>query len=276
VFLCPACADKLATAVFVYQNFQHPSDQPLSGWLFPEHLNSGVRVSPPLPTIFLLTGSTMLSSWRQQSVSVPAFSHHPSATCVIKRSIDILGALLGLAILAVIWVPIAIAIKLDSPGSVIYSQKRYGLKGDPFTIWKFRSMVADADALKAKVNNQAQGLIFKNEEDPRITRVGKFLRKTSLDEFPQFFNVLKGDMSLVGTRPPTEDEVSRYSPHHWRRLDVKPGLTGQWQISGRSAIKDFEEIVSLDLQYQTLWSPLYDLSLIWRTVIVLLKREGAF
>jgi lipopolysaccharide/colanic/teichoic acid biosynthesis glycosyltransferase len=217
----------------------------------------------------------MLSSWRQQSVSVPAFSHHPSATCLIKRSIDIFGAVVGLVILAVIWVPTAIAIKLDSPGPVLYSQKRYGLKGRPFTIWKFRSMVANADDLKAKVTNQAQGLIFKNEEDPRITRVGKFLRKTSLDEFPQFFNVLKGDMSLVGTRPPTEDEVSRYSAHHWRRLDVKPGLTGQWQISGRSAIKDFEEIVSLDLQYQTLWSPLYDLMLIWRTVIVLLKREGA-
>jgi lipopolysaccharide/colanic/teichoic acid biosynthesis glycosyltransferase len=218
----------------------------------------------------------MLSPWQQKPISLAALDLHPSTTCLIKRSIDILGAVVGLTFLAVIWLPTAIAIKLDSPGPILYSQKRYGLKGKPFTIWKFRSMVENADQLKASVTNQAQGLIFKNEKDPRITRVGKFLRKTSLDEFPQFFNVLKGDMSLVGTRPPTEDEVSRYDSHHWQRLDVKPGLTGQWQISGRSSIKDFEEVVNLDLQYQALWSPLYDLNIIWKTIVVLLKREGAY
>ena len=186
---------------------------------------------------------------------------HPSARCLIKRFIDILGASVGLVILALVAIPVAVAIKLDGPGPVFYAQQRYGLKGRPFTIWKFRSMVQNADLLKQTVANQAQGLIFKNEQDPRITRVGRVLRKTSLDEFPQFWNVLKGDMSLVGTRPPTEDEVSRYSPHHWRRLDVKPGMTGQWQISGRSAIKDFEEIVHLDLHYQSVWSPWYDLLL---------------
>lgn len=201
---------------------------------------------------------------------------HPSAQCLIKRSIDILGALIGLAILALVVLPVALAIKLDSPGPIFYAQTRYGLKGKPFTIWKFRSMVKNADALKQTVSNQAQGLIFKNEKDPRITRVGCVLRKTSLDEFPQFWNVLKGDMSLVGTRPPTADEVSRYSPHHWRRLDVKPGITGQWQISGRSAIKDFEEIVHLDLQYQAIWSPWYDLQVILKTVAVLFDRRGAY
>lgn len=201
---------------------------------------------------------------------------HPSAQCLIKRSIDILGALIGLAILFLVALPVALAIKLDSPGPIFYAQTRYGLKGKPFTIWKFRSMVPNADALKQTVSNQAQGLIFKNENDPRITRVGRVLRKTSLDEFPQFWNVLKGDMSLVGTRPPTADEVSRYSPHHWRRLDVKPGITGQWQVSGRSAIKDFEEIVHLDLQYQAIWSPWYDLQVILKTVTVLLDRKGAF
>lgn len=202
--------------------------------------------------------------------------HHPSARCLIKRSLDICGALVGLFVLALVWVPIAVAIKLDSPGPILYSQQRYGLKGQPFTIWKFRSMVQNADALKATVQNQAQGLIFKNESDPRVTRVGRLLRKTSLDEFPQFWNVLKGEMSLVGTRPPTADEVSRYSPHHWRRLDVKPGLTGQWQVSGRSAIKDFEEIVSLDLQYQSAWTPWYDVQLIIKTLVVLLNRKGAY
>lgn len=201
---------------------------------------------------------------------------HPSTRCLIKRSIDILGALVGLVILAVVTVPVVLAIMLDSPGPILYAQTRYGLKGKPFTIWKFRSMVQNADALKQTVSNQAQGLIFKNENDPRITRVGHVLRKTSLDEFPQFWNVLKGDMSLVGTRPPTEDEVSRYSSHHWRRLDVKPGITGQWQISGRSAIKDFEEIVHLDLQYQAIWSPWYDLQVILKTITILLDRRGAY
>lgn len=200
---------------------------------------------------------------------------HPSAKCLVKRSIDILGALVGLIILGLIAVPVAVAIKLDSPGPIFYAQKRYGLKGRPFTIWKFRSMVHNADILKQTVSNQAQGLIFKNENDPRITRVGRILRKTSLDEFPQFWNVLRGDMSLVGTRPPTEDEVSRYSLHHWRRLDVKPGITGQWQISGRSAIKDFEEIVHLDLQYQDIWSPSYDLQVILKTITILFDRKGA-
>ncbi|MBE9136313.1 sugar transferase [Nodosilinea sp. LEGE 07088] len=201
---------------------------------------------------------------------------HPSAKCLIKRSIDIVGALIGLAILVLMAVPIAIAIKLDSPGPIFYGQKRYGLKGRPFTIWKFRSMVENADALKQTVANQAQGLIFKNDHDSRVTRVGRILRTSSLDEFPQFWNVLKGDMSLVGTRPPTEDEVSHYSDHHWRRLDVKPGITGQWQISGRSAIKDFEEVVHLDLHYQAIWSPWYDLRVIFRTIALLFDRRGAW
>lgn len=201
---------------------------------------------------------------------------HPSAKCLIKRTTDIAGALVGLLVLMLLVIPIAIAIRLDSPGPILYSQTRYGLKGKPFTIWKFRSMVQNADALKQMVSNQAQGLVFKNEADPRITRVGQFLRKTSLDEFPQFWNVLKGDMSLVGTRPPTEDEVSGYSPYHWQRLDVKPGITGQWQVSGRSAIKDFEEIVKLDLHYQSVWSPWYDLQVILKTLQVLLDRRGAY
>ncbi len=200
---------------------------------------------------------------------------HPSTSCRIKRAIDILGSLVGLLILAIVFIPIAIAIKLDSPGPIFFQQRRYGLQGQPFTLYKFRSMVANADALKSQVNNKAKGLLFKNESDPRVTKVGQFLRKTSLDEFPQFWNILRGEMSLVGTRPPTHDEVIRYQPHHWRRLDVKPGLTGQWQVSGRSLIKDFEEVVNLDLQYQSLWSPLYDLQILLRTIQVVLHRTGA-
>jgi lipopolysaccharide/colanic/teichoic acid biosynthesis glycosyltransferase len=201
---------------------------------------------------------------------------HPSALCGFKRSIDIMGALIGMAILALLIVPIAVVIKLESSGPVFFSQTRYGLKGRKFTLWKFRSMVHNAEALKGSVTNQAQGFVFKNESDPRVTRVGKFLRRTSLDELPQFWNVLRGEMSLVGTRPPTHDEVSCYNPHHWRRLDVKPGLTGQWQINGRSSVKDFEDIVTLDLQYQAVWSPLYDVWVILKTIVVLLNRSGAY
>ncbi|WNZ24976.1 sugar transferase [Leptolyngbya sp. NK1-12] len=201
---------------------------------------------------------------------------HRSALCLIKRSIDIVGALVGLLLLAILFIPVAAAIKLDSPGPILYRQERFGLQGRPFTILKFRSMVQNADALKSHVPNEANGLIFKNRHDPRVTRVGRFLRKTSLDELPQFWNVLKGDMSLVGTRPPTRDEVSRYEARHWLRLNVKPGLTGEWQVNGRSAIKDFEEIVDLDLRYQHRWSPIYDLALIWQTIWVLINKSGAY
>ncbi|MFB2935785.1 sugar transferase [Aerosakkonemataceae cyanobacterium BLCC-F154] len=201
---------------------------------------------------------------------------HPSTHSIIKRFIDIVGSIVGLVILSMVFLPIAIAIKLDSPGPIFYTQERCGLQGKPFKIRKFRSMVSNAEALKSRVKNEAKGLIFKNENDPRVTRVGNFLRKTSLDELPQFWNVLKGEMSLVGTRPPTFDEVSQYKEHHWRRLDVKPGITGLWQVSGRSSIKDFEEVVGLDLNYQRNWHPIYDIYLILKTIEVVLLRKGAY
>lgn len=202
---------------------------------------------------------------------------HVSTRSVLKRMIDIVGACIGLSILCGLLVPVAIAIRLDSAGPIFYSQERFGLQGKPFRIWKFRSMVSNAEELKATIANEAQGLIFKNSADPRVTRVGQFLRKTSLDEFPQFWNVLTGDMSLVGTRPPTGDEVQHYSERHWKRLDVRPGLTGQWQVSGRSQVKDFEDIVDMDLAYQHHWSPAYDLKLIFKTVTTILsKGSGAY
>jgi lipopolysaccharide/colanic/teichoic acid biosynthesis glycosyltransferase len=203
-------------------------------------------------------------------------SPHRSARSIIKRTIDVLGGLVGLVILAILFLPIAIAIKLDSPGPIFYKQVRCGLQGQFFTIRKFRSMVQNADELKSQVKNEAKGMIFKNENDPRVTRIGQFLRASSLDELPQFWNVLKGEMSLVGTRPPTLDEVSLYQDHHWKRLNVKPGLTGEWQVSGRSLIKDFEQIVDLDLRYQQAWHPLYDLQIIVKTFQVLVFRVGAY
>lgn len=201
---------------------------------------------------------------------------HPSSRSRIKRSLDVIGGLLGLAILTVVFLPIAIAIKLDSPGPILYSQVRCGLRGRCFRIYKFRSMVQDADVLKRSVKNEAKGHIFKNKNDPRVTRVGRFLRKTSLDEFPQFWNVLKGDMSLVGTRPPIPEEVKGYSDYHRQRLNVRPGLTGEWQVGGRSEIEDFDQVVALDLLYQERWTPFYDLVLIWKTIFVLLKGSGSY
>ncbi len=201
--------------------------------------------------------------------------HHPSTHSLLKRLIDLAGSLTGLLILAIIFIPIALAIKLDSPGPIFYSQLRCGLYGRPFKILKFRSMVAQAEGLKAQVKNVASGPIFKNEQDPRVTRVGRVLRQTSLDEVPQFWNVLLGEMSLVGTRPPTRDEVLHYSDRHWQRLNVKPGITGEWQVNGRSQITEFEAIVDLDLRYQKRWSPWYDLTLILKTLYVVFKQLGA-
>lgn len=206
------------------------------------------------------------------SISLKA---HPSVSNRLKRTLDVCGACLGLGVFAFVFPILAIAIVMDSKGPIFYSQKRCGLKGKPFRIWKLRSMVVDAEQLKSTIQNEAKGLIFKNKNDPRITRVGFFIRKTSLDEFPQFWNVLKGEMSLVGTRPPTLDETAQYSPHHWLRLQVKPGITGEWQAKGRSQVDDFEAIVAMDLNYQARWSVAYDLQLIWATVGAVIHRRGA-
>ena len=200
---------------------------------------------------------------------------HASVSSRLKRWVDIAGALVGLVLTSLIAIPIAIAIWVNDPGPIFYSQTRCGLKGKPFKMWKFRSMVTNAEQLQHLVKNEAEGLIFKNKFDPRVTAVGRFLRCTSLDELPQFWNVLCGDMSLVGTRPPTLGEVRQYKPHHHARLDVKPGITGEWQARGRSSVSDFEEIVRMDLNYQAKWSVAYDLLLIFQTVESVLARRGA-
>ena len=211
-----------------------------------------------------------VENWQSDQLVV-----HHSVYSKTKRLIDIVGALVGVGVTGALVVPLAIAMYLDSPGPIFYSQLRCGLRGKPFRIWKFRSMVVGADKKKHLVKNQAKGHIFKNEDDPRITRVGKFLRRTSLDEFPQFWNVLKGEMSLVGTRPPTLDEVEKYAAHHYLRLQVKPGITGEWQAKGRSSVQDFEEIVRMDMDYQRRWTPLYDLNLIFQTILAVVVRKGA-
>ncbi|ACK72940.1 anti-sigma-factor antagonist and sugar transfersase [Gloeothece citriformis PCC 7424] len=204
-------------------------------------------------------------------------SHHPSVNSWLKRVIDIWGALIGLSLTAILFMPIAIAIKLDSPGPILFSQMRRGWLGKPFRLWKFRSMVVNAEELKPFIENQIKGPFFKNKNDPRITKVGRFLRKSSLDELPQFWNVLKGEMSLVGTRPPTFDEVDQYTIPMWQRLNVKPGISGEWQINGRSKINNFDEVLELDLNYQKNWSIMYDVKLIFKTLSVFIdKNSGSF
>ncbi len=194
---------------------------------------------------------------------------HPSVRSKAKRVMDIVGALVGLAITAVLYVVVGIIIKLDDGGPIFFSQIRCSWMGKRFKIWKFRSMVTDAEARKREVANKVEGPLFKNDNDSRVTKIGKFLRRTSLDEFPQFWNVLKGDMSLVGTRPPTPDEIEQYEVSQWQRLNVKPGMTGEWQVNGRSTVTKFEDVIRLDLQYQRKWSLMYDVQLIIKTVMVL-------
>ena len=170
-------------------------------------------------------------------------------------------------------------IKIKSPGPVFFSQIRVGKNGKKFKIYKFRSMYMDAEERKKELmekNKIQDGLMFKMDNDPRIIKgIGNFIRKTSLDEFPQFWNVLKGDMSLVGTRPPTVDEWEKYEVHHRKRLAIKPGITGMWQVSGRSGITDFEKVVELDTEYITNWNLGLDLKLLWRTVVVVFRGEGS-
>lgn len=207
-----------------------------------------------------------------------------------KRILDIIGGLVGCLITIVLFIFIAPAIKKESPGPVFFTQTRIGKNGRKFKMYKFRSMYMNAEEMKKELmdqNNMKDGMMFKMDFDPRVignkilpngqkkTGIGDFIRRTSLDEFPQFFNVLKGDMSLVGTRPPTLDEWEKYELRHRARLSIKPGITGLWQVSGRSKITDFEEVVKLDKQYITDWSMGLDFRILFKTIQSVIKKDGA-
>lgn len=197
----------------------------------------------------------------------------------VKRTLDILGSLVGISITLVAAVFIVPAILLDSQGPIIFKQTRVGRYGREFNFYKFRTMCVDAETQKEELqamNEHKNGLMFKIKEDPRVTRVGEFLRKTSLDELPQFFNVLIGDMSLVGTRPPTLEEVAQYDYEHLRRISIKPGITGMWQVSGRSDITDFDVVVALDTQYIDNWSIWLDIHIMLKTVWQVFRRKSAY
>ena len=209
----------------------------------------------------------------------------PVGQLAMKRLLDLVGALVGCVFLGILTVVVGPMIKLESPGPIFFAQKRVGRNGRIFKMYKFRSMYADAEERKKELmaQNEMNGLMFKMENDPRIIGsekgpgkgIGNFIRKTSIDEFPQFWNVLKGEMSLVGTRPPTIDEWVKYDLHHRARLAVKPGITGMWQVSGRSDITDFEEVVRLDTGYIENWSIGLDIRILLQTVKAVFKGEGS-
>ena len=196
---------------------------------------------------------------------------------LLKRLMDIAGALVGCFICILFGIIVAPLIFLEDPGPIIFKQKRVGRNGKFFYIYKFRSMYQDAEAKlqTLKDQNEMQGFMFKMKNDPRITKIGKILRKTSIDELPQFFNVLEGSMSLIGTRPPTVDEYNQYSAHHKRRISIKPGITGLWQVSGRSEITDFEEIVRLDCFYIDHWSITSDIKILLKTFAAVFTGKGS-
>ena len=209
---------------------------------------------------------------------------------LLKRLLDILGGMVGCLLTGIIFLFIAPIIYKQSPGPIFFAQERVGQNGKLFKMYKFRSMYMDAEKHKAELmdkNRIHDGLMFKMDDDPRIigsekkdkngkpAGIGNFIRNTSLDEFPQFFNVLKGDMSLVGTRPPTKDEWAKYNLHHRIRMSAKPGITGMWQVSGRSKITDFDQVVALDRYYIEHWSLGLDLKILFKTVLAVIKHDGA-
>jgi lipopolysaccharide/colanic/teichoic acid biosynthesis glycosyltransferase len=197
---------------------------------------------------------------------------------IIKRFVDVVGASLALVLALPVMLLVAAVVKLDSKGPIFFRQNRVGRGGGLFKIFKFRTMVAGAEERREELLGQsiyADRRLFKVVRDPRLTRLGGWLRRTSLDELPQLFNVLKGEMSLVGPRPPIPSEVDLYEAHHYARFDVKPGITGPWQVGGRNRITDFEQIVALETRYIRDWSLLGDILILVRTCWVVLGMRGA-
>ncbi len=240
-------------------------------------LDMGVTVGLIMDFYYAIDAHSYVSSIG----NYPVLTYHTvvlnSVARAMKRAIDILGSIVGIILFSPIMLATVIAIKVeDFKGPVIFKQLRVGQNGRQFYIYKFRSMYTNAEEKKKelmKLNEMKDNLMFKMKNDPRITKVGRFIRKTSIDELPQFFNVLLGDMSLVGTRPPTLDEVNQYERKFWRRVSIKPGITGMWQVSGRSKITDFEEVVALDTIYIDQWSILLDIKIILKTALKLIARN---
>lgn len=282
----PVVADKMSLIDYVIRNnvdevfmsdLSIMSDPLLEQWIA-ELEKMGVVVDVNIDIFDIASeGKKTLNRVGKYTVVTFARNFFSTREMLLKRGLDIIGSIIGMIILGVATIFVAPAIKLESPGPVFFGQTRIGKNGRKFTCYKFRSMYQNAEQRKKDLmkRNEVKGLMFKLQDDPRITKVGKFIRDTSIDELPQFWNVLRGDMSLVGTRPPTEDEFVRYESKHKCRLSMTPGLTGMWQISGRSNIKDFDEVVKLDMQYIDNWSILKDIKILILTVWVVLTRKGS-
>jgi exopolysaccharide biosynthesis polyprenyl glycosylphosphotransferase len=237
----------------------------------------GIKVQLNIDVFQLNVKEKKLETFSNYNVLTFNKKEFPAYSLLIKRLIDVFCSIIGIVLTAILTVILAPAIYIESPGPIFFSQVRIGKNGRRFRIYKFRSMYVDAEERKAELleQNEMKGFMFKLTDDPRITKVGRFIRKTSLDEFPQFLNVLLGDMSLVGTRPPTEEEFLQYDSNHRRRLSLKPGLTGLWQVSGRSDITDFEEVVRMDLEYIDTWTLGLDIKLIIKTIGIVIFGKGA-
>ena len=253
------------------------SDEKVRGQIIETLLDVGLTVHIDIGQFFDETPNSRMNNINDRSVITTAINPMTFRQKFIKRTIDIIGAIFGLLITAVLFIFFAPIILIQSPGPIIFKQKRVGKNGRIFNFYKFRSMYPDAEERKKALmsQNKMEGLMFKMDNDPRIFPFGRFLRKTSLDEFPQFWNVLKGDMSLVGTRPPTLDEYEKYSLYHASRLSIKPGITGLWQISGRSDITNFEDVVKLDREYIRNFSTFEDLRIMLKTVTVVFTGRGS-
>ena len=267
-----------------------PEEIPYPDKLLEQFAETGVTVHLNLAKINSESGKRQfVEKIGNYTVLTTSINYASSRQLFLKRLMDIAGGLVGCIFTAILFIFVAPAIYIASPGPIFFSQERVGKNGKKFKIYKFRSMYMDAEARKAELmsQNKMNGLMFKMDYDPRIIGsekkdkngnpkgIGNFIRKTSLDEFPQFWNVLKGDMSLVGTRPPTVDEWEKYELHHRSRMSIKPGITGMWQVSGRSDITDFEKIVKLDTEYIENWSIGLDIKILLKTVISVLKSEGS-
>lgn len=239
----------------------------------------GITLHEKIARLDILEGNNTIEDIQGYTVVTHSIGGASAKAAFIKRAMDIAGGIVGVIITGLLAVIIGPIIKHKSPGPIFFKQTRVGRNGKLFEMYKFRSMYMDAEERKQELmaqNNIKDGFMFKMDNDPRIIKgIGNFIRKTSIDEFPQFWNVLMGDMSLVGTRPPLPQEVEQYDWHHYSRLAVKPGITGLWQVSGRSDITDFEEVVRLDLQYIANWSLGQDIKILLQTVKVVFKREGS-
>lgn len=264
-----------------------PSTDPLIAKLMDDCHTMAVPVHYHVPAMTRDGSKQFVEKIGGTTVLTTSINYATPVQLVLKRSLDIAGGLVGSMIALIIMVIVGPVIKKKSPGPIIFKQTRIGRNGQKFQIYKLRSMYMDAEERKKELWKDSRGAMFKLDFDPRVigneilpdgshkTGIGEFIRKTSLDEFPQFFNVLKGEMSLVGTRPPTVDEWEKYEFHHRARLACKPGITGMWQVSGRSEITDFEEVVKLDTKYITNWSMGQDIKILFKTIWIVVTRRGA-